>query len=318
MTKAGASDWKTPLGYYERSIEELRRTREDLLEEFQNLKATHIQHYESNLQSCQTEIKTLKSELQITQERLTTTEKTATAAQARLADAETAANAAQTELQALKEIMTNEPTANSQILEGLAQIKAQLSQLPQIQHKPSPCENDLQTQILQSLSTLQLQFSQLEAELTLVSPASGVNYTKLRDLLAENKWNEADIETYTSMLKICEREEERWLDDGQIKRFPRQDLRIINNLWVKYSDGKFGFSVQKRIFEDAKDDYKRFGDRVGWLVNLVNSEWLKYEDYIFSLNAPEGHLPSTIQVLGLGCGNVGWLQHRLKIFLSRY
>lgn len=299
MTKAGASDWKTPLGYYEMSIEELRRTREELQEELANFKATYKSTIELN-GSFQTEIKTLKSALQITQERLVNTED-------RLADAETAANTAQIELQAMKEIMTNEQTTNSQIIEGIAQLKEQLTQLPQIQQKPSTLENDLPTQILESISTLQLQLSKLSAELTLVSPASGVDYSKLHLLLAENKWNEADTETYSCMLKICEREKEGWLDDGDIKRFPRHDLRIINNLWVKYSDGKFGFSAQKRIWQDAKEDYKRFGDRVGWLENLVNSEWRRYQDYIFSLSAPEGHLPSTVRVLGLGSGN--WSSH---------
>lgn len=120
------------------------------------------------------------------------------------------------------------------------------------------------------------------------------------------------------MLKISERQKESWVDNGSIRHFPRHDLRIINNLWQTYSDGKFSFSVQKRIWQVSKEDYKRFSDRVGWLANLVNSEWLKYEDYNFSLDAPEGHLPSTVRILGLGSGNVGRLEHRLKIFLSRY
>ncbi|BAY24053.1 GUN4 domain-containing protein [Calothrix sp. NIES-2100] len=205
-----------------------------------------------------------------------------------------------------------------QIIEELAELKRQLSQLLQNKQYPTHDESDSQKVILASLSNLQSQFSQLEAELTLVSPTSGINYSKLRDLLAENKWQEADKETSTYMLRISEREEENWLDDGDIKKFPRHDLRIINNLWIKYSDGKFGFSVQKQIWQDSKEDYKRFGDRVGWLVNLVNSEWRKYEEAIFSLDAPEGHLPYTIRVLGLGYRNPGEISHRLKRFLPRY
>ncbi len=317
MNSAGNSNWKTPLGYYERAIEDLRRTREELQEEFQNFKTTYIENLESNLRNCQTEINTLKSELQITQERLVITEKTATEAHKSLADAENAANAAQTELQAIKEIMTSELSANYKILQEIAQLKEQLSEWQSQVQQPKH-ENNLSVQILQSLSNVQLQCSKLEAKLTLVSPASGLDYTKLQELLAAKKWNEADIETYTFMLKISEREEERWLEDKDIKRFPRQDLRITDNLWEKYSGGKFGFSVQKRIWQDAKEDYKRFGDRVGWLVNLVNSEWLKYEDYNFSLSAPDGHLPCTVRVLGFGYRSVGELPHRLRIFLSRY
>ncbi|MEC4818581.1 MAG: GUN4 domain-containing protein [Scytonema sp. PMC 1069.18] len=314
MNNIGNSHWKTPLGCYEKAIDDLRRARERFQEEFQILKVTYTQTLESNLQTYQSEINALKSELYTTRERLVNAEKAAQEAQIKLIDVENVANAAQTELRAIKEDMT-ERTINSQIIDEITQIKEQLSQLHSLTKRDS---SDMESQILQSLSALQLQCTRLEAELTLVSPASGIDYTKLQELLVEKKWDEADKETYTLMLKVAEREGERWLDDGNIKNFPRHDLRIINNLWLKYSNGQFGFSVQKRIWRDANEDYKRFGDRVGWLANLVNSEWLKYENYDFSLNAPEGHLPSTVQVVGLGRGNLGGLQHRLKIFLSRY
>jgi hypothetical protein len=78
------------------------------------------------------------------------------------------------------------------------------------------------------------------------------------------------------------------------------DLRTIDRLWVKYSDGRFGFSVQKRIWESVggKPDtneltpYDKFGDRVGWRKNL---EWIDYANVSFSLNAPEGHLPQSFR-----------------------
>ena len=35
-----------------------------------------------------------------------------------------------------------------------------------------------------------------------------------------------------------------------MKNFPCQDLGTIDKLWVEYSDGKFGFSVQKKIYQD--------------------------------------------------------------------
>ena len=37
--------------------------------------------------------------------------------------------------------------------------------------------------------------------------------------------------------------------DRYIKLFPGEDLRFINNLWLKYSQGHFGFSVQKNIWK---------------------------------------------------------------------
>jgi len=83
-------------------------------------------------------------------------------------------------------------------------------------------------------------------------------------------------------------------DTESIEKFPCEDLRTIDQLWVKYSNGRFGFSVQKRIYQSlggtTKYDEKvweRFGDRVGW---RENREWLYKEDLTFSEKAPEDHL----------------------------
>ena len=77
----------------------------------------------------------------------------------------------------------------------------------------------------------------------------GVDYTNLRDLLVAKKWKEADEETLRVMLKVAGREEEKYLEPEHIEKFPCEDLRTIDQLWVKYSNGRFGFSVQKRIFQ---------------------------------------------------------------------
>ncbi len=77
----------------------------------------------------------------------------------------------------------------------------------------------------------------------------GINYTRLRDLLAAGKWKEADMETKQVMLAVAKREKEGRLDERSIDNFPCEDLRTIDQLWVKYSGGKFGFSVQKRIYQ---------------------------------------------------------------------
>ncbi|MFM6250457.1 MAG: GUN4 domain-containing protein, partial [Dolichospermum sp.] len=71
----------------------------------------------------------------------------------------------------------------------------------------------------------------------------GMDYSKLRDLLKAGKWKEADEETLRVMLVVAKREEEGWLDTESIDNFPCADLRTIDQLWVKYSEGRFGFSV---------------------------------------------------------------------------
>ncbi len=142
----------------------------------------------------------------------------------------------------------------------------------------------------------------------------GVDYTKLRDLLAAGKWKDADYETLVVMLKATDREKLGYLDDEAIKNFPCIDLRTIDQLWIQYSKGLFGFSVQKRIYESVGKDYGKFGDRVGWRKGMFNKEWLSYSELTFSLNAPSGHLPKRTMWGSLLSRGVAW---RLVPLLSR-
>ena len=133
------------------------------------------------------------------------------------------------------------------------------------------------------------------AETTRVISAVGMDYINLRNLLAAGKWKEADQETKKVMLKVAGREKEGWLDSSSIDKFPCEDLRTIDQLWVKYSNGRFGFSVQKRIYQSLGgtreyDDkiWEAFGDKVGW---GKKNEGLYYNDLTYSEKAPEAHLP---------------------------
>jgi len=74
-------------------------------------------------------------------------------------------------------------------------------------------------------------------------------------------------------------------------------LRELDQLWVKYSDGKFGVSRQKEIYlktgnplgKFQESTYNQFGDRIGW---RKNGNWLEYSDLTFDENAPRGQFPS--------------------------
>lgn len=124
--------------------------------------------------------------------------------------------------------------------------------------------------------------------------ARGVDYTCLRDLLAAGEWKEADGETFKVMLKAARREKAGYFDTESIKNFPCDDLRTIDQLWVKYSQGHFGFSVQKKIWLEVggkvdRDCECKLADRVGW---RKENYWLGYDKLTFNLKqAPQGHLP---------------------------
>jgi serine/threonine-protein kinase len=119
-------------------------------------------------------------------------------------------------------------------------------------------------------------------------------YEKLQKLLAAGEWKAADQETARVILQVAGREKQGWLDEDSIKKFPCEDLRTIDQLWVKYSNGRFGFSMQKNIWLKCggKVDYKteyRLCRCLGW---INDRQWLKSDEKTFSLEAPLGHLPT--------------------------
>ncbi|BAY24236.1 serine/threonine kinase [Calothrix sp. NIES-2100] len=133
-------------------------------------------------------------------------------------------------------------------------------------------------------------------EIDILKSAVGMDYTRLRDLLAAGEWREADEETVRVMLAVAGREKEHWLDVEHIYNFPCEDLRRIDQLWVKYSNGRFGFSVQKRIYQSLGGtiEYNHeildaFCDAVGWRKGY--GFWMDYNDLTFDLTAPVAQLP---------------------------
>ncbi len=127
-----------------------------------------------------------------------------------------------------------------------------------------------------------------------------LNYEYLRSLLAAKRWQEADQETKVAMFKACGlRLTDRLTSERIAIDFPCQDLQILDQLWMDYSNDRFGFGVQAAIWQkldatfwDKSEVWSRFGDRVGWRVNrLIDHYWKRYDQLTFNLEAPTGHLP---------------------------
>jgi hypothetical protein len=145
----------------------------------------------------------------------------------------------------------------------------------------------------------EIESTSIDEEVDFSSKRFGANYyVKLRDLLKAGKWKEADRETAERIYEIVDRQEARWLRSEDIKKLPCRDLRNIDRLWVKYSNGRFGFSVQKKIYLECggklDENYpgnkiwNRMGNRVGW---RVNKNWISHLNATFDSSAPTGHLP---------------------------
>ena len=88
-----------------------------------------------------------------------------------------------------------------------------------------------------------------------------------------------------------------------------QYIITINQLWLKHSQQKFGFSVQKRIWNNINSTNNRigkFGRSVGW---LSKNGWLRTYDLKYELEeAPEGYFPSASRG---GSLSSGWLSYLL-------
>lgn len=164
-----------------------------------------------------------------------------------------------------------------------------------------------------------------------------INYTQLRNLLAQYKWKEADIETTKLMLQIIGKSYWNEVYQEDINNFSCEALYTIDQLWREYSHGYFGFSVQQNIWSEigGQVDYeteKRLGDRLGW---RKEENWLDYDQLTFQLSptTPMGHLPAqwlhydqdtfdlcplTAEHLSMGAWRVGsWLVWQMHLFFSR-
>ena len=120
-------------------------------------------------------------------------------------------------------------------------------------------------------------------------------YSKLVNYLASASWREADQETYRLMITTVGKKDGQWFDADNLKTFPCEDLQTLDRLWVKYSEGKWGFSVQKQIWEKFgsprffNSDWDKFGDCVGW---RENGKWLPLDQLTFDFNKITGELPT--------------------------
>lgn len=93
---------------------------------------------------------------------------------------------------------------------------------------------------------------------------------------------------------------------SEVQFIAESDLKAIDELWTSYSGGRFGYSVQKRIFGKVNRDFTKFFIKVGWMKKLdTEVEQYNYRsfpgEFIWELNddTPEGHLPLTNALRGI-------------------
>lgn len=157
---------------------------------------------------------------------------------------------------------------------------------------------------VRSQSSSLAQLPVLEAQAPTIAQANTVDLSALQNHLAAQDWQAADAET-RRILKP-------WVDPSTslsstplASNIPPDVLREIDQLWLQASRGRFGFSVQRSIWQEAKAQHPNdpsaaadtFGKWVGWRRpvpdgnNFVAPDWFTEPELDYSLDAPVGHLP---------------------------
>ena len=165
------------------------------------------------------------------------------------------------------------------------------------------------------------------ATLPLVSSASQIDYSPLQAELEAGDFYDANETTRRLLYEAAGREDQGWLTPESIKAIPCQDLKIMDSLWRRYSNNRFGFSVQYNIFQQtgnrpgilrSTDAYEAFGEAIGWRHDSPEGEgreWIFFKQALdYSVEAPAGHLPNLRSEYQLYGGRVDYtyLMERLR------
>lgn len=127
----------------------------------------------------------------------------------------------------------------------------------------------------------------------------GIDYQSLQELLVNQDFEAADRLTMQTMCELAGEaaSQRKWLYFTEIDSFPVADLQTINNLWVVYSEGKFGFSVQRELWLGLGKNWDQLWVKIGW---KDGNNWTRYPNgFTWDLTAPKGHLPLSNQLRGV-------------------
>ncbi|MGK7919692.1 MAG: GUN4 domain-containing protein [Trichodesmium sp.] len=169
----------------------------------------------------------------------------------------------------------------------------QLKETTQTDKSLSSQQNSRELELSERVAQLE---KKLDQALALISDI--YRYGKLRDLLAAGKWKEADQETARVMLEISGKTDKENLTPDDVIKFPCSVINLIDQLWIKYSNGRFGFSVQKKVyksmggtFDISQIDMKVLEKTTEKLGLRLNGKRIPYPELNFSLEAPKGAFP---------------------------
>jgi hypothetical protein len=137
----------------------------------------------------------------------------------------------------------------------------------------------------------------------------------LKEHLSKERWEEADKETRLILCKQTGREKDLFLTPEAIEEMECKTFFGINNLWIEYSNNKFGFSIQSSIWlevggQAAIYDFYKMNNTDKAKLAMVEREFSKRIGLSFSNNQScnptlIGHFPFHSLVCSYGFGLIG-------------
>ncbi len=83
-----------------------------------------------------------------------------------------------------------------------------------------------------------------------------INYKKLENSLSASRWQEANQETWNLLCVALDKKLGSPLTGSDLEQIPCAVLNNIDKLWHKHSNGKYGFTVQNRIYKEIQSHGK--------------------------------------------------------------
>jgi len=129
--------------------------------------------------------------------------------------------------------------------------------------------------------------------------ARGLDYAPLQRALMAQQFEEADRITSALLRELAGPQAVRrgYVYYSEVPPMPSADLDSLDRLWVCFSQGRFGFSVQGTLLASCNGRWELLWPKLAW---KDGGQWTRYPgSFQWSIEAPEGHMPLVNQLRGV-------------------
>jgi GUN4-like len=105
-----------------------------------------------------------------------------------------------------------------------------------------------------------------------------IQYRELEQQLKDSQWMAANAETARLVIEIAQTQDQPvighdWLTTNAVSTFPCGAIQTIDRLWKNHSQGRYGFTSQLNLWQEALDysSLEKTGDR--WAAFSKTLSW---------------------------------------------